>query len=365
MLHRTYLDYNATTPIKPVVAEVMRHLPLLPYNASSLHSYGRQARRLVEEARKRILDALDLSGNEQYLCVFTSSGTEANNMALQRRNLLASAIEHASVLKCAHESLKIIPVTEKGIVDLKALEKLLVEADSGTCVSVMLANNETGIIQPVKEVAELAHRYGAIVHCDAVQCFGKIPVRPADLGVDMLTISAHKCGGPLGAAALIHRQTLPLIPMIRGGGQERGSRSGTENVPAIAGFGVAAASLGYDVERVEAMRNKLENLLSGAEIVGRDVPRLPNTSCILMPEVHGEIQLIDFDLNGIAVSSGSACSSGKVTVSHVLLAMGIPESKASCAIRVSLGEDTTEDDIARFATVWNQLYVRSHNVADA
>lgn len=363
---RVYLDHNATTPLKSCVMEAMLALPPLPYNPSSIHSYGREARRIVEEARRQIKRALKLEGHDGYECVFTASGTEANNLALKGLNtqtLLVSAIEHASVLKIEHGNRKVIPVTSEGIVDLAALETLLAEAEGKILVSVMLANNETGILQPIREIAELAQRYDALVHCDAVQAFGKIDVAPVDLNVDLLTISAHKCGGPLGAGALIYKKKYPLSAIITGGGQERSLRSGTENVPAIVGFGAAAANLAYDAAGISALRDGLETSLEGARMIGKRMPRLPNTSYLVMPGVASETQLIDFDLKGVAVSAGSACSSGKVTVSHVLLAMGVPEKEAACAVRVSLGEGTSENDITRFIAVWKELYARSNKVA--
>jgi len=360
MAARVYLDHNATTAVKPDVWEAIEALPALPYNPSSVHSYGREARRLVEEARKRLLQAV--GADDSYQCVFTASGSEANNLALKgvvSDLLLVSAIEHASVLQCEHATTKLIPVTEAGIVDVTALEAMLAEATGTVCISVMLANNETGIIQPIIAIAALAARYHALLHCDAVQAFGKIAVDIKTLGIDMLTLSAHKCGGLLGAAALVVKKKIALKAVIQGGGQERGMRSGTENVPAIVGFGTAAMTAEhYNAARIAMLRDRLEEALPKAVIIGKDQQRLPNTSMMIMPAVSSEVQIIDFDLQGIAISAGSACSSGKVTVSHVLLAMGVTKAAASCAIRVSLGESTIEDDIKQFIAVWNELYSR-------
>ncbi|MBL8893514.1 MAG: cysteine desulfurase, partial [Rhizobiales bacterium] len=300
------------------------------------------------------------------MVVFTSGGSEANNLALRGakvERLLVSAIEHPSVLEAARASgktVQIIPVTPAGIIDLEMLEAALPGAPA--LVSIMLANNETGIIQPVREVVALAARHGALVHCDAVQALGKIPVNFGLLGADLLTVSAHKLGGPLGCGALVVRDGLPLASLIHGGAQELRRRAGTENVPAIAGF---AAVLQQKPQNIKALRDDLESLLEGAVVIGKDVDRLPNTTCFARPDMLAETLLMAFDLEGIAVSSGSACSSGKVSKSHVLAAMGVAPEIAAGAIRVSLGWNTTSEDIERFAAVWRRILARHQAKAAA
>lgn len=284
---------------------------------------------------------------------------------------MVSAVEHESVLS-AREDASLIPVDRNGRVDLDQLKILLTDSEPQTLVSVMFANNETGVIQPVSEVAALAHEYGALVHCDAIQAAGKLPVDMDALGVDMLTLSAHKLGGPQGVGALILRAGLDPEPLLRGGGQERRRRAGTENVPGIAGFG-AAAIAALDTGRAngdiaslrDAMEQRLFDIAPDAVIHGGDVARLANTSCIGLSGVTGEMQVMTLDLAGVAVSAGSACSSGKVTPSHVLQAMGQDSDSAKCAIRVSLGRTTTPAEIDRFVDVWAEMARRRQSEPEA
>jgi cysteine desulfurase len=363
-----YLDHNATTPVLPEVALAFVEAMRQPTNASSIHASGRRARKLVEEARAAVRTLTGAS--EAYDVIFTASGTEANNLALQgfppAVTRIVSAVEHVSVLKAVKDAI-LCPVDEKGIIRLDALRRLL-ENNAGkkALVSIQLANNETGIIQPVNEVADLVYSFHGYVHADTAQGFGKIPVSIQELNVDMLTISAHKFGGPLGAAALVAKKGLPLTSMLHGGGQELGFRAGTENAPAILGFGIAASlEPGYrmGMQKVQKLRDAMEDeILSTAPdalVVGKGQARLPNTSSIIMPGMHQETQLIAFDLDGLAVSAGSACSSGKVEVSHVLRAMQVPEELAPCAIRISLGPDTTKEDIAQCIHSWKKLYAKA------
>lgn len=357
-----YLDYNATAPLRPVAAQKMAELQALPLNASSVHSRGREAKKHLEAARKTIAEAVSAWPNE---ITFTASGTEANVTALRGitgRQVLVSAVEHSSVLKsCALAP--IIPVDGNGVIDLSALDSMLTKHKKAL-VSVMLANNETGVIQPIAEVSALCKRHDALLHCDAVQALGKIPVDFGALGVDMMTLSAHKCGGPVGAAALVVRRELPFTPLMTGGGQESGRRAGTENVAAIAGF--AAAVEAFDFDHMRQLRGWLDGLEQSISspckgegvVIGAGVTRVPNTSCIAMPGVSNEVQLMDFDLSGFCVSAGSACSSGRIEVSHVLTAMEIAEKTASCAIRVSSGWDTKEQDILSFTQNWQNTYQR-------
>ena len=366
-----YLDHNATTPVLPDAAEAMARALAGLGNASSVHAFGRGARRAVEDARE-VVAALAGAGPAEV--VFTSGGTEANNLALRgagRGRVLVSAVEHVSVLD-AGPAVVTLPVDGDGAVDMDALESCLAAAPGPALVSVMLANNETGVVQPVANVAEVAHRFGALVHCDAVQGAAKMPLDMASLGVDMLTLSAHKMGGPQGIGALIVRDGTPLRPEARGGGQERRRRAGTENMPAIVGFGVAAAAAGEGVAeapRQRRLRDGLEariaGICGGARVFGAGAERLPNTSCVSMPGVASETQVMALDLAGVAVSAGSACSSGKVEPSHVLAAMGVAPAVASTAIRVSLGRNTTEDDVRTFLEAWTGLYKRLGAPEDA
>ncbi len=333
-------------------------------NPSSVHAFGRAARRLLEEARGQVAALVSARPGD---VVFTSGGTEANNLALRGcgcPRILASAVEHLSVLDVA-DGIEVVPVDANGVVDLQALADLLARDARPAVISVMLANNETGVIQPIAEAARIARRRGALVHCDAVQAAGRLPLDMDTLGVDMLTLSAHKLGGPMGTGALVVRESIPLRPIVRGGGHERGRRSGTENLPGIAGFGaaaLAAAEVGAAPE-IAALRDGLEDLIRQhvpvAHIVGAGVARLANTSCIALPGVAADAQIMALDLAGFAVSAGSACSSGKVTASHVLKAMGLPEEIAGCAIRVSLGVANDASDIERFVAAFGEFASRA------
>ncbi len=338
-----YLDWNATAPLRPeaaaATAEALGHCG----NPSSVHRFGRDAR-------------------------LTSGGTEANQLALRGlpgRRVMVSAIEHDSVRQAVPDA-AVVPVAPRGIVDLHALDRMLAAEPRPALVSLMLANNETGIIQPVAEAAQIAHARGALLHCDAVQGAGKLPLDRARLGADLMTLSAHKLGGPPGVGALVVAGDLPLMPLHTGGGQERGRRAGTENLPGIAGFGAACASaadgLG-DYGAIAALRDAAERRLGAiapdAVVYGGDVARLPNTLCIAMPGVAAATQVMALDLAGVMVSAGAACSSGKVRRSHVLDAMGVPAAEAECAIRISLGWSTAAADIDHLVEAWGALYART------
>jgi cysteine desulfurase len=363
----TYLDYNATAPVRPVVIEAMREVLERTGNPSSVHRFGREARRALERAREAVAA---LVGAAPAQVVFTSGGTEANNQALRsaRGPVVVSAIEHDSVLAAVPDAQR-IPVDGDGNIDLGRLERMRA-ALAPDLVSVMLANNETGVIQPVREVVELARGHGARVHCDAVQGGGKLAIDMAALGVDLLTLSAHKFGGPQGVGALVVGEGVEPDALLHGGGQERRWRPGTENLPGIVGFGRACELAMGDNdwwERTGALRDRLETriaaLAPAARVFGRSATRLPNTSCLTMPGVGNQTQLIEFDLAGIAVSTGSACSSGKVGPSHVLAAMGIEPAEAASAIRVSLGWASTAEEVERFVDAWSRLYVRTRRAA--
>jgi cysteine desulfurase len=364
MTSSVYLDYNATAPLRPAAAEAMARAQGLTGNPSSVHSFGRQARAALETAREQVAA---LAGAKPAQVVFTSGGTEANNLALAgsgRARILVSTIEHDSILTAAPAAER-IPVTAGGAVDLGALERLLQADRRPALVCVMLANNETGVIQPLADAVAIVHRAGALVHCDAVQAAGKLPLDFTALGVDLMSLSAHKFGGPKGAGALVVADAVPFTAQLRGGGQERGRRAGTENVAAIAGFGAAAAEAARDLphlQAIAAMRDRLERDavadVPATRIIGAGASRLANTSCLALPGVGAETLVMALDLAGVAVSAGSACSSGKVKASHVLAAMGVGPEIAGSAIRVSLGWASAAADVARFLAAWKEFAAR-------
>jgi cysteine desulfurase len=375
MTERTYFDWNATAPLRQEARVTMATMLGLTGNASSVHAEGRAARQAVEAARENVAK---LAGAEAKNVTFTSSATEANMLALtpaietagekrKRDKLLVSAIEHPSVLcggRFAPEAVEKLPVTNAGLLDLHALRSAVARTER-PLVSIMLANNETGIIQPISDIARIVHAANGVLHIDAVQAPGRIDCRMSELGADLMSLSGHKLGGPQGVGALIRQSTLfgdihIAEPLIKGGGQERSLRAGTENVAAIAGFGAAAAVANQaDAARMAALRDRLESGLKGvtpqAIIFGEGCARLPNTTLFAVPGMKAETAIIAFDLNGVAVSSGSACSSGKVQASHVLTAMGVEPALARGAVRISLGWSTTEADVERLLSAWNKV----------
>jgi len=365
MTRPVYLDYNATAPLKPAVIDAMTAALAECGNASSVHRFGRLARRAVDAARE---DVAALVGAEARQIVFTSGGTEANNLAIAAagsgRRVLVSAVEHDSVLQAAPGA-EIIPVDARGEIDLGALQAMLGRGTRPALVCIMLANNETGATQPVALVTHLAHAHGALVHCDAVQAAGKMEIDVARLGADTLSLSAHKLGGPQGIGALVIGDSVELHPMLKGGGQERGWRAGTENMPAIRGFGVAARLAREDLAAMQAlgalrdaMEERLLRLAPDVVVMAPGAGRLPNTSCVALPGIPAETQIMALDLAGIAVSAGSACSSGKVRPSRVLRAMGASAEIAGSAIRVSLGWRTAPEDIEHFVDGWTTMVAR-------
>jgi len=366
---RTYLDWNATTPLRPQARAAMLAALDVAGNPSSVHAEGRAARALVEAAREQVAALAGASPSE---VVFTSGGTEANAWVLSADwdRVIVSEIEHPSVLVPAQargpSSVRLIDTQREGAVDLGDLARAL---DHGKAdrdlLSVQMANNETGVLQDVGAIASTGRERGAVVHTDAVQALGKVAVDFRALGVDYLSISAHKIGGPKGVGALIVRQGAALPALITGGGQERRRRGGTENVAGIAGFGAAAEAAGRQLEefaRLRALRDGLEReakrLVPQAMIVAEQAPRLANTACIALPGHKAETLVIALDLAGVAVSAGAACSSGKVGPSHVLAAMGLEPAIASSAIRVSIGWETTERDVAAFLDAWAHVVAR-------
>ncbi len=362
---RIYLDYNATAPVWPEVVQTVAEALAATGNASSVHAEGRAARARIEEARRAVAG---LVAADPDMIVFTGGGTEANNQAIRARGrtpLLVSAIEHESVL-LADSGAEWIPARPDGIVDLAALDRMLAALAAPALVSVMLANNETGVIQPVAEIARLVRTHGGRLHCDAIQAAGKIPVDVAALGADSYALSAHKIGGPQGVGALVIRDPGGVGRFIHGGSQERRLRAGTENVAGIAGFGAAsgiAATKLDDFRRLARLRDALEARLAaiapGTTVFGAAAPRLPNTSKHAMPGVARDLQVIAMDLEGIAISAGSACASGRADLPHVLEAMGAPEAEARAAVRVSLGWHSREDETARYAAAWAALWNRA------
>jgi cysteine desulfurase len=364
-----YLDHNATSPLRPAVKSAITAALEHVGNPSSVHRAGVAARRVVENARAGLASA---TGALPGQVIFTAGATEANTTVLRSfvgRPIFVSAIEHDSVHAVPTPQTR-IPVDGRGVVDLAALEQMLaaaVTAGASTpqrpgLVSVMLVNNETGVIQPMCEVARIAHAYGFEVHSDAVQALGKLPLDLPNLGVDLLTVGFHKVGGPQGVGAIVASDPALVQPLLCGGNQEQRRRAGTENVVALAG--VAALMTEIDTvlreqARLADLRDSLETALADAVVLGRAAPRVGNTSCLALPGMAAETQVMAFDLAGIALSAGAACASGKVQRSHVLAAMGVVDSVAAAAIRVSLGWNTTTADINHFITAWRQLATRT------
>lgn len=343
-----YLDHNATTPIRPEAADAVSAAMRMHGNASSVHTAGRNARALVETARG---DVAALVGADPKQVIFTSGATEANNAVLKSFSgkILVSGIEHPSVLEAAPNAQR-IPVGTDGIVDLHALENMI---EGASLISVMMVNNETGVIQPIEKIAALAKAKGIRVHCDAVQAAGRIPL---SMNVDYLTLSAHKMGGPQGVGALVTVPGAPPVKLIHGGGQERRARAGTENVMGIAGFGAAAKAVNIEAfQKLASLRNIIEQTIPGITVFGQSAARVANTTCFALPGVAADTQLMALDLAGICVSSGSACSSGTVKPSHVLEAMGIAPELATCALRVSLGWNTTQADVDTFIAAYTKF----------
>ncbi|MBE2192252.1 MAG: cysteine desulfurase [Alphaproteobacteria bacterium] len=364
MMTNLFFDHNATTPIRPnalaLAASVMGEVG----NAASVHSFGRAANKHVETARRQIAEILDVSPQQ---IIFNSGASEGNNTILKGfsgQRILISAIEHPSIIECGVAAEK-IPVTEDGVIDVVAFQDLLNHPTPPALVSVMLVNNETGVIQPVAEIARMAKAVGAMVHCDAVQAYGRIPFTRESLGVDFLTISSHKIGGTHGVGALIGAAGLQVPRLIEGGGQERRQRGGTVNVAGISAFGVAAveacASLD-SYQNLSVWRDRIElhvqQSSNRVRILGQHSPRVANTSMIVVTSASSETLLMAFDLEGIALSAGSACSSGSTKMSYTLTAMGIEPSPQLASLRMSLGYTTSEKDVEHFIKVWDKLSAR-------
>jgi cysteine desulfurase len=362
MRRSIYLDYNATQPIKPAALDAMVAAMSAPANASSIHRLGQSARHAVETAR---IDVAALIGADRGEILFTAGATEANATALRGRAVFVSAVEHPSVRE-ADPLARIVPVDPDGIIDLAALDRLLAQCDAPALVSLMLVNNETGVIQPVGEAARLAHAHGALMHSDASQAPGRIAVDVKALGVDLLTLSGHKIGGPQGVGALYIRDGVAIAPLLCGGGQENRRRAGTENVAAIVGFAVAARLAAEDLAATlqiaglrDLMEAQLRSIAPDLAVHGAGAKRVGNTSCLGAPGLSAETALIALDLAGIAVSSGAACSTGSVEPSRVLRAMGVGDKTAREAIRVSLGWATKPSDVQHLVESWSIVYRRA------
>jgi cysteine desulfurase len=347
-----YCDYNAGAPIRAEASVAMTRALAAGGNPSSVHAAGRRARALIEDAREKVATAVDADAEN---VVFTSGATEALHLALActgAASLIISAVEHDAVFEHATKALKadhVAPVDANGVIDLDALVAMLVAAAKPALVVVQLANNETGIVQPVAKIAALCREHGALLLVDAAQAFGRMAVSISDLDASYLVLSSHKFGGPPGAGALLLAPGAPFTIGRFGGGQERGRRPGTENMGAIVGFGVAAdwaaRDMAEEIARMRALRDRFEaGLPRDASIFGKNAPRLPNTSNFALPGITAETAVIAMDLEGVAVSSGAACSSGKVRSSRVLAAMGVAPELAKSALRVSFGYASEERD---------------------
>ncbi len=369
-----YMDHNATTVISEQVLNAMNDvLRCGPCNASAVHKDGKRAKNILESSRKLVKGAL--TADDRWTLVFTSCGTEANNMIISgcdTKHKFVSTIEHKSVLESVGDAL--ISVTSDGIVDLEVLDALLYSVDGETAlVSVMCANNETGVIQPIAEIAKICSKYNNVIfHTDASQIVGKLPFNADECGADVITISGHKFGAPLGVGALLYKNGVNIRPLIYGGGQEYRMRSGTHNLPAIYGMAIACSEINQRVKDnkdfVVDLRLQLEDEIRsvcGDAIIGQHVGRLPNTSSIILRGVDSRAQVIYFDNNGISVSAGSACSSGTVHIPYVHMSMGIPEEDANCALRVSLASSNTKAEVEKFVQLWRNLYTQRHTIKEA
>lgn len=369
---RYYLDHNATAPVRPEVIDAVSAAMGEDGNSLSVHEEGRRARKRVEDAREAVRSLVNAPVNG---VIFTSGGTESIHYALHGAmhphrisRIFVSAIEHSAVLANAQSTgvgVEMMPVMQTGVIDVEWLKSRLgdidVQRDGGFLVCAMFANNETGVIQPVRGIADVTHEAGGLFFCDAAQAVGKVPVNFLMSGADIMSLTGHKFGGPLGVGALIAGPNLPLEPVFRGGGHEENRRAGTHNVPAIAGLGVASTLAKDSLSRsgeIATLRDQMQRaaLDVGAKVWGGDVDRLPGTLCLSADGFPGATQLMAMDLAGIAISAGSACSSGKTKPSHVLTAMGASEDEAACAIRVSLGWNSIQDDANAFIAQWPKAY---------
>jgi cysteine desulfurase len=356
-----YLDHNASSPVRPQVVEKMLEILGMKGNPSSVHRVGRYAHEKIDLARRTLASFIEAHPDD---IIFTSGGTESNNMALQSplwETIFMSATEHESVYKAVSNP-QIIPVLKSGLLDLEVLDRCLSQVlnPEKTLLSIHWANNETGVIQPLEEILTIARKHKVKVHVDAVQVLGKIPFSFKKSGVDMMSFSAHKIGGPQGTGALVVQKNITVHPLLKGGGQEKFRRAGTENVAGIVGFGEALNHVDFGFQdSLKTWHSQMERVLKsqGGEIFGETSPRLSNTTCVSMMGVPSATQLIAFDLAGIAVSAGAACSSGKITASRILQQMGYSKETAETAIRISSGWNTREEDLLLFQKNWKSIKV--------
>jgi cysteine desulfurase len=366
MTPRIYLDYNATTPLKPTVVQAMQNVFGITGNASSVHTEGRLARKHIENARQAIATLINAPAKE---LVFVSGATEANATVIQGVPCAAWLVEstsHAASIDQPHPAKHILPVQQTGLIDLRVLEAMLQSLPKPCLVSVLAVNNETGVIQPIANIAQMVHQYGGLLHVDAVQAVGKTAVDMAAWSADYMVLSAHKMGGPCGVGAWVKAPTAPEpAPLLHGGGQERRKRAGTENLLGIVGFGAAAAVALADMPAWQAQNLHRDNFVATLKqqaprliVLGEDAPRVGNTVQLAVPHWLAEKQLIALDLAGFAVSSGSACASGSIKPSHVIKAMGFADDVAQCAIRISSGWHTSANEWQKLAAAWLQMYQR-------
>lgn len=361
---KTYLDYNATTPIKEPVKKAMIAALDVHGNPSSVHGFGRIARKHIEDAREKVAKFVNARASN---IILTGSATEANNTVLfgldnHVKSILICASDHPSTLRIREDYIS-LAIHENGVLKLDALEEALKNNPSPALVCVHAINSETGVIQPIQDIAKIVHMNGGLLHCDAVQAGGRVKIDYVEWGCDFLTISAHKMGGPLGVGALIAADLRPFEPFIKGGSQEKKRRAGTENVAGIVGLGTACEHANLDLETYNTTLNPLQiqlekylkDLNIGVIITGEDAPRATNTVNIVVPDIGAETMLMFMDLNGIAVSSGSACSSGSFKPSHVLTAMGIDGDGARSSMRISMGWDTKPEDIDHFIEAFDKM----------
>ncbi len=365
-----YFDNNATTKIAPQVLVKMNETYQMPLNNSAVHYFGRLATKFIEDARKEVRKLLNA---QNYEVIFGSSATEATNTLFQGCNakkILISQIEHASAYSCRPHEKEVseIKVLDNGVVDLEDLKLHLEKiSDPNFLVSVMFANNETGALQPVEEISKLVHQKGGLFHCDIVQGVGKVPLDLEKINADFASISAHKINGPQGVGALLMRKGLDVKPLIVGGKQEKSKRAGTMNTAGIAGFGEACKITTAKIseyENVKKLRALLESeikKISGdnVKIFCEETPRLPNTCFVALKNCDAQTQLINFDINGICVSAGSACSSGTVAGSRILKSMGVDSAFSTSAIRISLAPENTKEEVDKFIKVWSEFYERT------
>ena len=372
LTQRIYLDYNATAPLRPKARDAIMSAHADPLNASSVHAYGRMGRKIIEDTRATLASAINCPAAQ---ITFNSGATEGNNTVISHfaqtcptETILVGATEHPAIHDLPYASIKTIPVDHNGIIDMEALAALLADETRTCLVSVMMANNETGTVQPIKDIAMLAHSKGALMHCDATQGLGRMNIDMQDLGIDLMSVSSHKIGGPQGVGALAISLCGIAPVLLHGGGQEKKLRAGTENVAGIAGFGAAIAqactqqTIEAEQQRLNALRTNMENdmlaLMPQAVIHAHSAARLPNTTLISIPGAKAESMLMAFDLDKIAVSNGSACSSGTVKTSHVLRAMGIEDDLAKGTLRISTGWQTTPSDIQSLIQSFSKIIQR-------